>query len=203
MIINNYPLEKELVAPPDLYHRDPRTICYIGTIEKIRGIFEIINALEFLDVKLILAGPFDSPETETTARNLLGWSKVDYRGTVDRSTVREIMANSSVGLVLLHPAPNHINAQPNKMFEYMSASLPVVGSNFPLWQDIIEKENAGICVDPLNPAAIAAAIKKIIDNPSLVQAMGSAGYHAVQNKYTWRSESIKLIQLYETLLLNN
>ena len=203
VIINNYPLEKELVAPPDLYHRDPRTICYIGTIEKIRGIFEIINALEFLDVKLILAGPFDSPETETTARNLLGWSKVDYRGTVDRSTVREIMANSSVGLVLLHPAPNHINAQPNKMFEYMSASLPVVGSNFPLWQDIIEKENAGICVDPLNPAAIAAAIKKIIDNPSLLQAMGSAGYHAVQNKYTWRSESIKLIQLYETLLLNN
>ena len=113
------------------------------------------------------------------------------------------MTNSSVGLVLLHPAPNHTNAQPNKMFEYMSASLPVVGSNFPLWQDIIEKENAGSCVDPLSPAAIAAAIKSIIDNPSLAQAMGSAGYHAVQKKYTWGSESMKLIQLYKTLLLNN
>ena len=203
IVVNNYPLEHELVAAPSAESRDSSTICYIGTIEKIRGIFEIINAIEQLDAKLILAGPFDSPETESKARSLSGWSKVDYRGTVDRNSVKEIMAKSSVGLVLLHPAPNHINAQPNKMFEYMSASLPVVGSNFALWREIIEKEKAGICVDPLNPKAIASAIKKIIDNPFFAKEMGNAGRRAVQDKYTWKSEAIKLIQLYNKIITNN
>jgi glycosyltransferase involved in cell wall biosynthesis len=60
-----------------------------------------------------------------------GWRKVDERGFVDRENVRDILAHSVAGLVTFLGVPNHINAQPNKMFEYMSAGLPVIASNFP------------------------------------------------------------------------
>ena len=41
-------------------------------------------------------------------------------------------------LVTFLKTPNHIDAQPNKMFEYMSAGLPIITSNFPLWREIVE-----------------------------------------------------------------
>ena len=66
---------------------------------------------------------------------------------------------------------NHKNAQPNKILEYMSSGLCVIGSNFPLWKEIIEGNQVGICVDPENPNEIINAIRKLIENPKLVEKM--------------------------------
>ena len=73
--------------------------------------------------------------------------------------------NSIAGLVTFYPEQNHINAQPNKIFEYMASGLPVIGSKFPFWEEIITKNNAGLCVDPMSPIAIGEAINYILNNP--------------------------------------
>ena len=109
------------------------------------------------------------------------------------------MAEAQIGLLLFHPEPNHVDAQPNKMFEYMSSGLPVIASNFPLWKQIVEGNQCGLCVDPLDPAAIAAAIDYIVSHPEEARAMGENGKKAVDEKYNWGAESIKLISLYRSL----
>ena len=58
------------------------------------------------------------------------------------------------------------------MFEYMSAGIPVICSNFPLWRDIIEKHQCGICVDPQNSSEIALAIDFLAQNPKEAKVMG-------------------------------
>ncbi len=197
--INNYPLESEIesvVVPCG----DDRTVCYVGGISKIRGILEMIRALELLDVRLILAGPFDRPATEQEARALPGWQKVDYRGMVSRVEVRRIMSQSRAGLLFFHPEPNHIDAQPNKMFEYMSAGLPVLASNFPLWRPLLVDAGAGLCADPLDPASIASAIKSLLDDPQRASLMGARGREAVLTRYQWAFEEKKLTDLYARLL---
>jgi len=105
-----------------------------------------------------------------------------------------------VGLVLFYPEPNQINSQPNKLFEYMSAEIPIVASNFPLWKEIVEGNQCGICVDPLNPEEIARAIEYLITHPDEAQRMGENGRKAVIEKYNWESESKKLIELYRKIL---
>ena len=45
-----------------------------------------------------------------------GWRQVEALGFVKRDGVRATMARSMGGLVLFHPEPNHIDAQPNKTF---------------------------------------------------------------------------------------
>ena len=47
----------------------------------------------------------------------------------------------------------------------------VIGSNFPLWKEIIEGNQVGICVDPENPNEIINAIRELIENPKLVEKM--------------------------------
>jgi glycosyltransferase involved in cell wall biosynthesis len=197
--INNFPLSSEI---GDVVVRGgmSRNVCYLGGIGRIRGIEEMVRALEYVDATLILAGPFESAECEAAMRALPGWAKVDYRGLVSRAEVREIMAESRAGLVFFHPEPNHIDAQPNKMFEYMSAGLPVLGSDFPLWCDLMRESGAGLVADPLDPRAIASLIERLLDDPALGEELGRRGREGVLTRYLWTFEERKLCQLYRQLL---
>jgi glycosyltransferase involved in cell wall biosynthesis len=128
------------------------------------------------------------------------WKSVKFLGYLNREDVNKILSESKVGLVTLHPIPNYLESLPVKMFEYMSAGIPVVASDFPLWKEIIEGNKCGICVDPLNPKEIAKAVNYIIDNPKEAQKMGENGKKAVENKYNWKIEEKKLLNLYKGIL---
>ena len=99
-------------------------------------------------IKLVLAGPYSEENLLKENKINSGWNKVDYRGFVGEDQKNEIFRSAKAGLVTFLDYPNHIHAQPNKMFEYMGAGLPVIASNFELWKNIIEKNKCGICVNP-------------------------------------------------------
>ncbi|MEL3900534.1 MAG: glycosyltransferase family 4 protein [Treponema phagedenis] len=197
--INNYPILDELMSDEQLQDKE-NAVCYVGGMTEIRGVKEIVKAMEFCDAKLYLAGQFSPQTFGDEVRKLKGFEKVDELGFLDRVGVAQILAKSKAGLVTFLPYPNHINAQPNKLFEYLSAGLPVIASNFSLWREIIEKNNCGICVDPLNPEEIAKAINFILSNPQEAKMMGENGRKAVENIYNWGIEEQKLLSVYKELL---
>lgn len=201
--INNFPLPGELEAPgdaPAIAERDERTLCYIGGISAVRGIRELIMALPAARATLLLAGPFENANLEAELRAMPQWKHVRYYGVVDRQGVRDIMARSRLGAVLFHPSPNHVNALPNKMFEYMSAGIPVLASDFPLWRSIIDICNAGRCVDPNQPEAIATAINEMFADEIRLAQYGLAGRKAVETQYNWSFEKLKLYHVYRQVL---
>ncbi len=81
----------------------------------------------------------------------------------------------------------------------MAIGLPVITSNFKLYKDIIDENNCGICVDPENPNEIAKAIEFILTNPEKAKEMGHNGRRIVKEKYNWKNEEFKLINIYKTL----
>ncbi len=159
----------------------------------------MVRALE-VRKRDIIAGKFSSMDDFKSVKSMKGWAQVDYRGQVDRPEIVQILAESAAGLVLFHPGPNHTDSQPNKLFEYMAAGLPVIASNFPLWKEIVEKNNCGICVNPLKVQEIAEAINWVLQNPADAAEMGRNGRKAVLEKYNWETESKKLIKFYEEIL---
>ncbi len=198
VVINNYPIIEELSVPNI---PKERIACFVGAQTPIRGIIELIKAIELVDDGILyLAGPVVNQKFKDELQSLTGWSKVIDLGIVSRAEVADILAKSSVGLVTYLPAPNHTDAQPNKLFEYMSVGLPVIASDFDLWKEIIEKNNCGICVDPSNPEEIAKAIKYIFDNTEEAKMMGQNGKGNVDKIYNWKIEEKKLVKLYEGLL---
>lgn len=198
--INNFPILEELMPLDIIQKRE--VVSYVGGISAVRGIREIVQAMDYVrpDIKLNLAGKFADRSLAEEVRLLSGWNRVNELGFVDRGEVRELLACSLAGLVTFRPAHNHYDALPNKMFEYMSAGVPVIASDFPLWREIIEGNECGMCVDPMDPRAIAKAIDHIAANPELAREMGRNGQRAVRNLYNWGVEEKKLLAVYEAEL---
>jgi glycosyltransferase involved in cell wall biosynthesis len=197
--INNFPIISELELTNGSNEKE-NAICYVGGISRLRGVKQLIEATELANVKLYLAGSFSEPDFELEVKQLTSWKNVIECGQLNREQVALVMAKCICGVVTFLSAPNHYNAQPNKMFEYMSASLPVLCSDFPLWRQIVEDNGCGICVDPANPASIAGGIKRIKDDENLMVEMGKNGQMAVMQKYNWEAESKKLFYLYNSLI---
>ena len=82
----------------------------------------------------------------------------------------------------------------------MSAGLPIVASNFPLWREIVEGNKCGICVEPTDSAAIGKAVQYLVDNPAEASEVGQNGRRAVLRKYNWTNEEQKLLALYRRVL---
>lgn len=199
--INNFPLLGELATGEVDWCQKQNQVCYVGGIGRIRGILEVVQAMGRVQsgARLQLGGTFSELDFEVLVQAEAGWREVDALGWLDRDGVRSVLGRSVAGLVTLHPVINYIDALPVKMFEYMAAGVPVIASNFPLWSEIVEGNECGICVDPLDPEAIAQAIDFLVTQPQEAERMGRNGRLAVAGKYNWMIEEAKLLQFYAAM----
>jgi glycosyltransferase involved in cell wall biosynthesis len=203
-IIHNYPLLDEFrVNPLDIKKKNNGHFLYAGGISELRGINTMIKAISLTNSRsyLDLAGNFfNTNEFNNFKLNNDNKNNILYHGLLTRLQLKNLMNTSIAGLVLFHPDKSHINSLPNKIFEYMSASLPVIASNFTLWSNIIRKYNCGLVVDPLSPNEIAESMLYLINNPETAILMGKNGRSAIENQFNWENEYNKLINLYINLL---
>jgi glycosyltransferase involved in cell wall biosynthesis len=204
IIVQNFPRILELAYDATYGHQEREPIiAYVGVISSIRGVKEMVMAFDLLPkelgAKLFMAGVFSPPSLEEEISKINGWERVTFLGMQTREQVASLLGKSSAGLVLFHPVPNHIDSQPNKIFEYMCASLPVIASNFPLWSKIVENNGCGILIDVFDITAIAKAIEWVLRHPQEAEQMGKLGKEAISTKYNWEFEAEKLSALYTAI----
>lgn len=200
--VNNYPIAEELRLPGSLPMRQrPATFAYVGGIGVDRGVMQMVEAMHLLKTPadLNIAGTFAIERDQAMAEACAGWDRIRFLGQRSRIEVAEILGAARAGLVLFQPLPNNVSGRPNKLFEYMSAELPVIASDYPGWREIVDGAGCGLMVDPRDPQAIADAMQWILDHPDEAEAMGKRGRQAIHDRYSWDREAEKLVALYDDL----
>ena len=206
IVVKNFPKlssqSEELTSVP-YKQRSPHVI-YVGGITEQRGIKEMIKAIELVPkqrgANLHLAGEFVPHNLFLEAQEMAGWDRVTFFGLMPHKKVLTMFQSVRIGIAILHPTKQYIESLPIKLFEYMSAGLPVIVSNFPLWKEIIEKHNCGILVDPFDSKRVAQAIEWLLQNPDEAEEMGKRGQEAVRRFYNWEGEEKKLLQFYKKIV---
>ena len=192
--LHNYPLLEELGLDPSKDNTPPPRpsthVLYAGGLSRIRGIIEDIQAVEKADVKLIMAGEFKSDADKAEITAMPGWKQVEY------------LERSFAGLCTLYLTPNHLTAEPIKLFEYMAAGIPTICSPIPNWTAYLEKHDAGVIVDPKDVDAVAKAIIDLRDNPERARQMGINGQKAVIEHYNWGTQAARMREMYQKILDN-
>jgi len=197
-ILNTTSIKEASSEKQDSFFR----IIHPGLLAEVRGINQILKALELInrdDVKLVLIGNFITRDYENYVRSLEAWKWVEYMGPMSHEDVMKNLIKADIGIECSLPIPNYLYAESNKVFEYMSVGLPVLCSNLPRLQEIIEDSICGVCVNPLDPEDIAKAIEYLLERPNLMKEMGRNGQKAVLEKYNWEQESEKLLKVYEKI----
>jgi len=205
VVVQNFPIMEEVVHE----HRTPVSqrppnVIYVGAISRHRGIREMIDAMAMLpselNARLILAGNFVPASLEQEVRAMPGWRCVDFLGWRPRGEILEKLGESRAGLVLFHPVPNHTEAQPAKLFEYMAAGLPLVASDFDHWRTLVHDERCGLHANSQDAGSVASAIEKMLRDPFEAEAMGRRGQMAVRERYNWSVEAAAMLRAYERLM---
>lgn len=202
-IVSGPLVEQALARAPALERQtDLFRLVYVGGITQPRGLFAMLDALaianESVPCRLWLIGPFlegDRPQAEDHP----AWRFVDYLGQLPQVEAFAHIARADAGLATLLDVGGHRFIHPNKLFEYQVFGTPFIASNFASWQEIMSGIDAGLFVDPGNPAAIAEAIVRLARNPEMRRSLGQAG-RAFVGAYNWEVESRKLLSAYEALI---
>lgn len=212
-VVHNYPVlvDDGRFVP---YDQRPLDLVYVGGVSELRGFSAMLDAMPLIrqrlpEARLHLVGPFLHQHTRSgepmrdrlRAPELAG--AVEYHGLLPPASARAVMGNSRVGLAVLHRTKAHEDSIPNKLFEYMAETLPVVASDFPLWAGILGSTDTGVVVDPDAPdlaQRLADAALDLLTEPAKAAAMAERGRNAVVGTYSWGSEAGTLLARYDTIL---
>lgn len=201
-MVTNYPIIKQDINSKNgVIEKLDNIICFAGAINKDWNHHVISEAIqEIEDVKYILAGP-SSPSYMSLLRGQKSWKKIDYRGIVDFLEVQKIYKEAKIGIATHYTKSldGKGTLGNTKLFEFMEAGLPVICSNYPLWDDIIKKHKCGISVNPKNINEVKNAIEYILNNPIEAEEMGKNGIRAVLEEYNWGNQELILLEIYKIL----
>lgn len=200
-VIRNLVLAGEFTAPPV----ERRGLVYVGDITSARGAEQMVELAGRVErrhgARLTLVGGMSPPALGDQLAALDGWRAVDHLGWQDRHGVQAAMHRAAVGLVLLQPTRKYAEgAVPVKLLEYLAAGLPVVASDFPVIRSVLAVHGCGLLVDPTDADAIEAAVEELLAAPEQAEAMGRRGARAVRDHYSWDTEAVRLLAVYDTLV---
>jgi len=188
-------LRVELGIPEDLH-----ILVYQGGIMSGRGIEAFLQASQKIpSVAAVLLG--DGPLLEELHKKAQQGilQRVYLPGKVPLTDLPSYTASADIGISIIEPTcRSYYYALPNKLFEYMQARIPVIGSNLPEIAHIIRTYDVGEVVNPDDPDAIAAGIKRLIEDKTRYQKV-KANTRNVAELYNWQHESEKLLALYQRL----
>ena len=183
-------LRSELSLAPDV-----PIILYQGSIQENRGIEQAMEATLMLDdaVFVVVGYGYHRPtlEAEVSKRDIS--DRVKFFGPIPNHELLFWTAAADIGMAnIINSSISYYTCLPNKLFEYMMAGVPVIGSDSPEIGRVITETGVGIACDPADPVAIAAAARAILtDKQRFVDAT------VIEAKqYNWSVESTKLVNLY-------
>jgi glycosyltransferase involved in cell wall biosynthesis len=191
---------RELLALP----ATTRIVLYQGLFVVDRGIEQAMDAiLEVPDAVLVLMG-FGQLEAHYRGRA----ASSPYAGRVhviDAVPPQELLhwsASSDLMVMLYQPSTeNHEFVTPQKLWEAMSAGVPVVASDLPGFRSIVPVVDCGVLVDPSDPAAVSRGIREMFElGADGLRAMGDRGLAAAHATYNWEAQFEVLDAVYARLL---
>ena len=187
---------------------EPPHLAFVGTICERKGLVDLLQALKALPqgpgearlpVRVVLVGDSaqEGPDEFDRVRRAYvdaGLSEVQFCGPVDRQRIVEILARSSIFCL-----PSHWEGFPLSVLEAMASGAAVVATSVGEIPSMLDHGRAGILTPVHDPAALATAIKRLIDDPEERARLGDAARRRVRELYGRRRMASCLYDTYSRL----
>jgi glycosyltransferase involved in cell wall biosynthesis len=185
------------------------SVLHQGIFGDVRGSWQLLDAMKIVaravpGVRCVILGEYvygDAGKYRRAVKRAGLGDTFVFIGTVPYDAVPAYIAACDVGLILFQPGlVNHTLAMPHKLFDYMREAKPVIAPDFAIEvARIIDESEAGVLVEVTDPNAIAEAMVSLLQNPDLSRRLGEHGRRAVEERYNWDREEVKLLAAFNSL----
>jgi colanic acid/amylovoran biosynthesis glycosyltransferase len=181
----------------------PRVLTVARLVEK-RGVDTLLHALASLRAELpelccevIGDGPLRG-RLEALAVELGLGGRVVFRGACpEQEVVAAMQAAHCFVLASRQAEDGDEEGTPTVLMEASSAALPVIGTRHAGVAEIVKDGETGLLVPPADPGALATALRRLLADAALRQAMGERGRAHVAAVFDQPLLSRRLQELYE------
>jgi colanic acid biosynthesis glycosyl transferase WcaI len=168
---------------------DKFVVSFAGTMGISQGIVSVVEAAQYLkdypDILLLLVGGGIDKDRAVQRSRELGLDNIKFLPMQPREVYPRILDSSDICLVTLRKDIK-TPVVPSKILSIMAAGRPVLAS-MPLEGDapaLIHRAQAGLCVEPENPQALAAGILQIYQESAAGKLMGSNGRRYAEEHFS-------------------
>lgn len=170
---------------------------YAGHLYPWKGVDVFVRALALASGVhgLIVGGHPGEPDADRVRaliRELDLGSRITLTGLVPpRDVIGRLQAADVLVLPNTASAISERYTSPLKLFEYLTLGRPIVASDLPSIREVLTDGQTALLVRPGDPAALAAALLRVKDHPSLAEALG-AGAAALAPRFTWDARAVRV-----------
>ena len=186
-------------------------IVHFGVMYSNLGYYQTVEAVEKLKSELkpseieflvMGSGPALEPMKKMIEdRNLTQYFNVT--GWMNYLEALSILRTCDIGLILLQPGKNNYLRMPNRLYDYCSAGVPFIGSDFEGLQRAKKKAgDIGYLIDATSPDEIASVILSLCKDQEELDKMKNAAKQSYLTKFNWEAEASKLIEKYKETFQN-
>ena len=200
IVRNTIDLERFRSDSEDQPNNSEFIISYIGSYGPHRGLEVVIEAMPKIlsyipNAKFIIVGRGKNKnELDRMIRELNLKNSVEFYDWMGYGELINEFKKANIG-VIPHQASEHTdNTIPNKLFEYMYFKVPIIVSDRPPLQRIINETNCGKVFKTRDKTDFVKKVLEIYKNPS---NYGEMGYRAVMAEYNWKVDGDRLVDLYK------
>lgn len=173
-------------AVPIARYRDGvPSILFVGRMEPRKGLIHLLRAFRKLQrdgvrARLLLVGT--GPGEREARRYVLTrqLDDVEFLGRVSEAQKAQLFKTADI---YVSPATGR-ESFGIVLLEAMSAGAPIICSDIHGYRGVVRRERDGILVEPGNADALAASIRRLIDDPALRAQLSRAGEERAQ-LFTW------------------
>jgi len=176
-------------------------VSYVGTHGMAHGLETVLEAAvrlrEHPQIAFLLVGDGAERRRLLALRDQLGLTNVTMLDQQPKQRMPEIWALSDASLVLLRKLPLFETVIPSKIFESMAMRKPIILGVSGEACDIVNEAQAGLAIEPENAASLAAAARRLAEDPALTRQLGDNGRRHVTAHFDRRL----LARRFESVLL--
>ncbi len=182
---------------------EPRTdgaFLFVGRLVPYKGVAVLFDALATVPgAELIIVG--EGPEKDNLleqGQRLDIMDRVQFAGTLDEAAIAEHL---STARALVLPSIDASEAFGLVQLEAMGAAVPVIATDLPTGvPEVGVPEETGLLVPPGDAKALAAALKRLQDDPDLAQRLGQGGRARFGAMYSRERMVERLLNWYREIL---
>ncbi len=162
----------------------------------LRAFARVVEKEPDLTLTLVGDGPLRKGH-ETLAQELGLNGSISFLGWKDRAEVGDLLRQCDLFVLPSRSEPFGI-----VIIEAMACGKPVVASAVGGIPEIIQQGENGILVEPDDPAALADAIIRVLEDEGLRSRIGRNGVETVRKSFRCEHNGARYERLFETLLPN-